>query len=85
MPAHPQGKPAGVPCGHLDRQRRCTLFGLPQRPAVCRSLAPSQEMCGHQTEHAMQWLRSLEDATRPSTQTTTSSSWGPCNSERKAR
>ncbi|MEN9889340.1 MAG: hypothetical protein RL559_1377, partial [Pseudomonadota bacterium] len=34
IPGMPQGKPAGVPCVQLDAQRRCKLFGLPERPAV---------------------------------------------------
>jgi hypothetical protein len=60
----PNGKPAGVPCPHLDAQRRCRLFGLPERPAVCGSLQPSEEMCGDSREQAMRWLTALEQATR---------------------
>ncbi|QHE88705.1 YkgJ family cysteine cluster protein [Hydrogenophaga sp. BPS33] len=65
MPGLPQGKPAGMPCPHLDAALRCRLFGLPERPAVCSSLAPSPEMCGSHREQAMQWLARLEQATRP--------------------
>lgn len=61
----PQGKPAGVPCVHLDEQVRCRLFGQPQRPAVCGSLQPSAEMCGPSRTHALRWLSRLEDATLP--------------------
>jgi Fe-S-cluster containining protein len=60
-------KKAGQPCVQLDAERRCRLFGQAQRPAVCRSLRPSVEMCGQSTEHAMNWLSQLERHTRPST------------------
>jgi len=63
MPGLPHGKPAGVPCPHLDADLRCQLFGKPGRPAVCGSLQPSEEMCGPHREHAMFWLDALERAT----------------------
>ena len=65
MPGLPNGKPAGVPCPHLDEALRCRLFGQPERPAVCSSLPPSREMCGDQREHALFFLERLEHATRP--------------------
>ncbi len=65
MPGLPQGKPAGVPCPHLDGSLRCRLFGQPERPAVCGSLAPGPEMCGPDRHHAMTWLTRLEQATQP--------------------
>lgn len=64
----PQGKPAGVPCVQLDEQLRCKLFGRPERPAVCRQLMPSLEMCGPHEDggrHAMRYLAQLERATTP--------------------
>ena len=61
----PQGKPAGVPCVQLDSTGRCRLFGQPERPAVCRTLQPSAEMCGSSAQQAMQWLGLLEAATVP--------------------
>lgn len=61
----PGGKPAGVPCVQLDAELGCRIFGQPDRPAVCASLQPSQEMCGTQRTHAMHWLTTLEDLTRP--------------------
>ncbi|OGB05977.1 MAG: Fe-S-cluster oxidoreductase [Burkholderiales bacterium RIFCSPHIGHO2_12_FULL_63_20] len=60
----PHGKPAGVPCPHLDADLRCRLFGQPERPAVCGSLRPSAEMCGDTREQALRWLTALEMATR---------------------
>ncbi|MEY4427684.1 MAG: hypothetical protein RLZZ182_373 [Pseudomonadota bacterium] len=65
LPGLPQGKPAGVPCPHLDADLRCALFGQPERPAVCGSLQPSAEMCGSTREHAMVWLARLEAHTAP--------------------
>lgn len=64
MPGLPHGKPAGVPCPHLDAALRCQLFGQATRPAVCGSLQPSHEMCGSSRAHAMLWLTELEVATR---------------------
>lgn len=59
------GKPAGVPCVHLDAARRCRLFGRPERPAVCASLQPSPAMCGPDAAHAIRWLTDLERLTTP--------------------
>jgi len=65
MPGLPGGKPAGVPCPHLDAALRCQLFGLPERPAVCASLMPGAEMCGDSREQALLFLKRLEEATEP--------------------
>jgi Fe-S-cluster containining protein len=65
LPGLPAGKPAGVPCPQLDAALRCRLFGQPERPRVCSSLKPSQEMCGSERSHAMRWLTRLENATAP--------------------
>lgn len=65
LPGLPQGKPAGVPCPHLDEALRCRLFGRPERPAVCSSLRPQAEMCGADREHALHYLTTLETGTRP--------------------
>ncbi|MBX3608919.1 MAG: YkgJ family cysteine cluster protein [Hydrogenophaga sp.] len=65
MPGLPHGKPAGMPCPHLDEALRCRLFGRPERPAVCSGLKPSREMCGSERSHAMLWLNRLEAATAP--------------------
>ena len=65
IPGMRLGKPAGVPCVQLDDQLRCRLFGHPERPAVCASLAPSATMCGEDATHALQWLGRLEAQTAP--------------------
>lgn len=65
LPGMPQGKPAGVRCVQLTADNRCQLFGRPERPAVCASLRPSQEMCGDSVEEALANLAWLEEATAP--------------------
>jgi hypothetical protein len=65
MPKMPNGKPAGVRCLHLLTDYRCELFGKPERPAVCVSLRPTEEMCGTSREEAMERLERLEHDTRP--------------------
>lgn len=65
IPGMPNGKKAGVPCIQLDSEGRCRIFGRPERPAVCLSLKPSQEMCGDAPDEAMKFLQSLERATAP--------------------
>jgi Fe-S-cluster containining protein len=64
LPALP-GKPAASPCHQLDGDLRCKLFGRPDRPAVCASLLPSEEMCGTHQDEALLWLTRLEFATQP--------------------
>ncbi len=61
----PEGKPAGVPCVHLDENLRCRLYGKPERPAFCASLKPSREMCGQSREEAWEYLSLLEEKTQP--------------------
>ncbi len=65
IPGMPHGKPAGVKCVQLLPDYRCALFGKPERPAVCVSLRPTEEMCGATREEALAWLTRLEQATRP--------------------
>ena len=68
IPGMPDGKPAGVRCVQLDDLDRCRLFGRPERPSVCVSLAPGPEMCGTTREHAVEFLTRLERATNPTFQ-----------------
>ncbi|MGI6353973.1 MAG: YkgJ family cysteine cluster protein [Lentisphaeria bacterium] len=65
IPGMTGGKPAGVPCIHLDAEFRCGLFGSPERPRVCGSLAAEPEMCGSSREEALAYLARLEAETRP--------------------
>ena len=68
IPGMPHGKPAGIPCVQLLPDLRCALFGRPERPAVCVSLRPTDEMCGASQEQAMGYLGRLEAATRQGSQ-----------------
>ena len=65
IPGMPHGKPAGVPCVQLTLQLTCRLFGLAERPSVCDSLSPSEEMCGPDRTHALGHLSELERLTAP--------------------
>lgn len=65
LPGMPLGKPAGVPCIHLDAALRCGLWCRPERPEFCAGLRPSAEMCGAGREQALLWLAALEVATAP--------------------
>ena len=61
----PGGKPAGIPCVQLQDDLRCALFGKRERPLVCRSLRPTDEMCGGSAVEALEFLSMLELATAP--------------------
>jgi uncharacterized protein len=65
IPDMPDGKPAGLPCVQLAPDLSCRLFGRPERPAFCASLAPSAEMCGADRGEAMRYLAELERLTAP--------------------
>jgi hypothetical protein len=65
IPGMPNGKPASARCLHLTPDNRCDLFGMPERPEVCRRLRPSEEMCGRSREDALAYLTWLERATTP--------------------
>lgn len=63
--ALPNGKLAGEVCPHLTAERRCALFGKPERPAACSGLRPAPEMCGATPDEAMRTLLMWEDLTAP--------------------
>jgi Fe-S-cluster containining protein len=63
IPGMPHGKPAGIPCVQLMPDLRCAIFGRPERPAVCVSLRPTEEMCGAKRNEALAFLATLEAAT----------------------
>ena len=60
----PHGKRAGEHCVQLLPDMRCALFGQPERPAVCASLRPTEQMCGTSREAALEYLGALEAATK---------------------
>jgi hypothetical protein len=61
----PGGKPAGVPCVHLDEAMRCALFHDARRPRVCADFAAEREFCGDNREQALQRLAQLEAQSAP--------------------
>lgn len=61
----PGGKPAGVRCAQLSDDNLCLIFDHPDRPAVCRQLRPSPEMCGTRAQDALVYLTRLERHTTP--------------------
>jgi hypothetical protein len=63
--ALPEGKPAGVACPHLTSERRCALFGKPERPSTCAGLRPGPEMCGASAGEALATLARWETLTAP--------------------
>lgn len=65
IPGMAGGKPAGERCLQLTSDNRCRLFGLPERPHVCRSLQASVEMCGTSNNEALERLAQWEQLTRP--------------------
>lgn len=65
IPGMPNGKPAGTRCIQLTENEGCKLFDKPERPAVCGRLMPSEEMCKHSKEEAMEYLTELEKLTQP--------------------
>ncbi len=60
IPGMPHGKPAGVPCIHLDKGKLCRLFNKPERPDVCQQFKFSLDSCGENFDDAMQRLTRLE-------------------------
>ncbi|MBB6735310.1 YkgJ family cysteine cluster protein [Cohnella zeiphila] len=65
IPGMPEGKPAGIRCIQLTEDNRCRLFGQAERPAICVSLRPSEEMCGPTDADAYRYLEALERLTKP--------------------
>jgi hypothetical protein len=61
----PGGKAAGVRCAQLGDDNLCRIFGSTLRPAVCRGLQPSPEMCGKNQAQAIWWLGRMEHLTAP--------------------
>lgn len=65
IPGMPNGKPSGIRCVQLTEDNRCRLFGKPERPAFCKGLKPSEDMCGANYQDAYEYLVILEAATNP--------------------
>ncbi|POZ51776.1 YkgJ family cysteine cluster protein [Methylovulum psychrotolerans] len=63
LPLHPNGKPAGVRCLHLDAGNKCTIFLHPSRPAVCSGFQPTEDACGSTDAEALAILAEWERLT----------------------
>lgn len=63
IPGMPNGKPAGVACIQLTAERRCAIFGMPERPRVCAGFMADEDVCGRNSEEAVQILTWWEQAT----------------------
>lgn len=63
IPGMPQGKAAGERCVQLNADNLCSLFGHPQRPAVCSAFAADPAVCGSSHDEAIRLLGWLEQAT----------------------
>ena len=65
-PKHPQGKAAGVRCGHLTQHLLCELFDSPLRPTTCKQFHFDLEVCQHGAISALKVLETWEILTQPS-------------------
>lgn len=65
VPGMAAGKPAGVRCIQLTEKNLCQLFGRVERPPVCLSLRPDEEMCGVCNDDAFERLTRWEQLTQP--------------------
>lgn len=65
IPGMPRGKPAGVRCIHLNGADQCNLYGRKERPAVCSTLQPAEDLCGVSRRDAFMKIARLEKNTRP--------------------
>nr|WP_093310883.1 hypothetical protein [Allopseudospirillum japonicum] len=65
-PKHPQGKAAGVRCGHLTQHLLCELFDSPLRPATCKKFHFDIEVCQQDAASALKVLETWEILTKPS-------------------
>lgn len=75
IPGMPNGKPAGVRCIQLSLDNRCLIFGLPERPSVCRDLRPMPSMCLDSNAEALGYLTQLEVLTSPGSVLSTESEY----------
>ena len=60
IPLLPNGKPGGVVCPHLTKEKFCSIFLSPDRPTVCDGFKAERAFCGDTFEQAMEILSSLE-------------------------
>jgi hypothetical protein len=59
----PQGKPAGERCVQLSVENLCSIFGQPERPAVCSDFSADPEVCGSSQAEAIRLIGWWEQMT----------------------
>jgi hypothetical protein len=59
----PKGKAAGERCLQLSAENLCTIFGHPERPAVCSAFEADIEVCGNSLEEAIRLIGWWEQMT----------------------
>lgn len=63
IPGMPNGKAAGQRCLQLSAENLCTIFGQPERPAVCSAFEADIEVCGNSREDAIRLIGWWEQMT----------------------
>ena len=63
IPGMPNGKAAGERCLQLSAENLCTIFGQPERPAVCSAFEADIEVCGNSREDAIRLIGWWEQMT----------------------
>ena len=61
LPGMPEGKPAGIPCVHLDEDFLCLIYDHPDKPSVCEGFKADPDVCGTSRREAMILLTALEN------------------------
>lgn len=62
IPGMPKGKPAGMPCIHLNDALECMIFDHQDRPKTCSNFKAELEFCGNSKQEAMHILTQLEES-----------------------
>ncbi|MCO8312115.1 YkgJ family cysteine cluster protein [Pseudomonas mandelii] len=63
IPGMPNGKAAGERCVQLSVDNLCSIFGEPERPAVCSAFEADVEVCGSSRDEAIKLLGWWEQMT----------------------
>jgi hypothetical protein len=60
---HAQRQAAGERCLQLSVENLCSIFGQPERPAVCSGFPADVEVCGSSSEEAIKLIGWWEQMT----------------------
>ncbi|WP_347908203.1 YkgJ family cysteine cluster protein [Pseudomonas grandcourensis] len=63
IPGMPNGKAAGQRCLQLSSDNLCSIFGQPERPAVCSAFEADPEVCGSSSVEAIRLIGWWEQMT----------------------